>query len=171
MIRSIILTLVTGLVSIDSQTTAADAQSVAQETKVNRWEASAEKKYKMTIEATQGAKRCHSRTSIEYQQRGDIALVNGEVTVESCTVATGEYTISLRLKDDSGEIRNLEFVNTWRKNDAAPVEFANEYSIGDNVDLIRVRARRTQCICEDAETDTSSNRAEQSDTENLEEEK
>lgn len=151
MFRIPMFTLIAGTFVTSGGAVIAEAQTGIQETKTNRWEASAERRIKMTIEATQGTKYCHSTTSIEYQQRGNLALVNGEITVEDCTVARGKYTLSLRLKDDSGEIQNLNFEDTWQRSDDAPVSFAREYSIGDNVDLIRVRARRTQCICEDAD--------------------
>lgn len=115
----------------------------------DRWEAHAEKKYTMTFETTKGTNYCESKTSIDYYQDDIIAKVNGEISVQDCSDASGEYTISVRFRDEYGETHNIDFDETWELNSSAPLKFAKEYLLAENVDLIRVRARRTRCICND----------------------
>ena len=80
-----------------------------------------------------------------------MAHITGEINVDGCTIAAGEYTVSVRTRDDSGEILNTDFQETWERSDDQPIEFAKDYRIGDNVDLIRARVRRSSCICNDIE--------------------
>ena len=121
---------------------------------------SAEKKFTMTFETTKPRDYCKSSTSIEYQQRNNLAHVTGEISVEGCSKAAGEYTVSIRVRDDSGETRNIVHEESWERGDDLPIVFAKDYPIGDNVDLIRARVRRSSCICNDIETDDNDNEAE-----------
>ena len=139
-----------------SRLVAAD-QIAGQETEKRQEGQSAEKKFTMTFETTKPRDYCKSSTSIEYQQRNNVAHVTGEISVDGCTIATGEYTVSIRIRNDSGETQNTEFQETWTRNDDQPIMFAKDYPIGDNVDLIRARVRHSSCICNDTETDDGEN--------------
>ena len=114
----------------------------------------------MTFETKQPNNYCKSSTSIEYQQRNDVAHITGEIRVDGCTMAAGEYTIIIRTRDENGETHNTEFGETWIRSDDQPIMFAKDYPIGDNVDLVRARVRRSSCICNDIETDDSGNSPE-----------
>lgn len=128
-----------------------------QETEKRQEGQSADKKFTMTFETTKPRDYCQSSTSIEYQQRNNVAHVTGEITVEGCTHAAGEYTVSIRTRDDNGETRNTDFEETWERSDNQPIAFAKDHDIGDNVDLIRARVRRSSCICSDNADDESEN--------------
>lgn len=115
----------------------------------DRWEAYAEKKYTMTFETTKGTNYCEAKTSFDYYQVDTIAKVNGEISVQDCNDASGEYTISVRFRDENGATHDIDFDETWELNSSAPLKIAKEYLMAENVDLIRVKARRTRCICND----------------------
>ena len=136
--------------SLSSNSAASDAAGQEQET---RWQASSEKKFKMKFETTPATNYCSAQTSIEYYQSDKIANVQGEINVDGCTNASGQYTISVRFRDEEGETHNLEFDETWNSDSAAPAKFSHEYAMAENVDLIRARARRTRCVCNDDESD------------------
>ena len=131
--------------------TASDMSAQVQEESIGSRQA--DKKYTMTFETTKGTKFCKSNTAIEFLQMNTFVSVEGEINVDDCVAASGEYTISIRIRDENGETQNLDFEETWQRTEDVPVIFAADYQIGDNVDLIRVRARRTKCICNDPAPD------------------
>lgn len=132
-------------------------QAAGQEHEKRQPGQSAEKKFTMTFEAKPSKNYCKSSTSIEYQQRNNVAHIEGEVSVEGCNAAAGEYTVSIRIRDEGGDTHNKDFTESWHRLDDQPIAFAKDYPIGDNVDLVRARVRRSSCICNDNENDDSDN--------------
>lgn len=118
-----------------------------------RVEGQVEKKYTIRLDAPQGTAYCHAQIRTEYIQKNTIAAVKGEIENGDCGPSGGEYTISIRYRDEAGEIHNTEHLESWRREDDQNVRFEEEYLIGENVDLMRVRARKIVCIC--AEPDDS----------------
>lgn len=104
-------------------------------------------RHKMTLEAPERTRVCSARVEIEYSQRNTIAEAEGTIHTEDCDAASGVYTISARYKDEIGEIHNAESEMRWSRSDDQPVHFADELVIGEDVDLIRVRARKIKCEC------------------------
>ena len=104
-------------------------------------------RHKVTLEAPQKAGVCSARVEIEYSQRNTIAEADGTIHTEDCAAAGGVYTIAARYRDENGEIHNVESEKTWSRTDDQPVHFSDELEIGENVDLIRVRARKVNCEC------------------------
>jgi len=95
---------------------------------------------------------CSGQINVDYAQWDTIARVEGKLVNETCAASTGEYEIVVRIKDDSGEIKTLEFVETWQRSDDLPITFMKDYTIGENVELIRLNARWLRCTClEDVE--------------------
>ena len=62
-------------------------------------------------------------------------------------MASIRLTVSVR--DENRELKTLEFVEAWQRKDDQPVKFNVSYPIGDNVDLVSVRARQLRCTCDD----------------------
>jgi hypothetical protein len=94
--------------------------------------------------------QCEATTLTEYVQRDTIARVDGRISVANCpTGTTGNYTLVARVRDDSGEIKPIEFSETWQRDDAQDVSFNGDYPIGENVDLLNVRVRSLRCTCAD----------------------
>jgi hypothetical protein len=58
--------------------------------------------------------QCEATTLTEYQQRNNVARVTGTVSIGSCPAGTtGRFTLVARVRGDDGEIKPLEFSETW----------------------------------------------------------
>jgi len=125
------------------------AAGKSEQNQADQREASSEKTFTIKLDAAPPTKYCKSNTSIEYFQNDTTAIVNGEIKIDGCTEASGQYTISLRYRDDAGDMHNIDFDETWQRNSIAPVIISHIYPMAENVDLIRVRARRARCVCND----------------------
>ena len=93
--------------------------------------------------------QCAATTTTEYLQRNTIARVNSILKIEDCAAASGAFTVAVRVRDESGEDKSLEFDETWQRSDDQDVKFAADYPIGENTELISVRVRRLSCTCAD----------------------
>jgi hypothetical protein len=92
--------------------------------------------------------QCEATTLTEYFQRGNAARVSGRVSISACPAGTtGSYNVVARVRDGSGEIKPLEFSETWQRDDAEDVVFEADYPIGDEVELVSVRVRGLKCTC------------------------
>ena len=67
--------------------------------------------------------------------------------------STGAYDIVLRIRDESGEIKSLEFSDKWQRSDDQDVKFTADYPIGENVYLVNVRLHDLRCTCADPPAD------------------
>lgn len=103
----------------------------------------------LTAPATE-TKACHATISLQYYQRNTIARVDGTIENESCAASGGSYVISASFRDAEGEVSTLGFPETWRREDSQPVTIGGDYGLGENVDLVRVRAADVRCICADS---------------------
>lgn len=117
----------------------------------------AEKKFTIKFEPTQHKQYCKAQMWVEYTQRNTEADYNGEIKNEDCGASSGSYTISVRYRDEAGEVHTEETEHMWARDDDQTVIFAGRHLIGDNVDLIRVRARKIQCVCADIEAPAEEN--------------
>lgn len=111
----------------------------------------AEKKYSINFETSQHKRYCKASVWVEYAQENTLADYNGEIKNEDCGASGGTYTITVRYRDEAGEVHSVETDYEWQRDDDRTVEFAGQQLIGENVDLIRVRARKIQCICAEVE--------------------
>lgn len=112
----------------------------------------AEKKYTIRFETTEHKRYCKASLLIRYNQYDTIAAYDGEIVNEDCGPSSGTYTISVRYRDESGEVHNMESEFEWQRADDQKVVFSGEQHIGANVDLVRVRASKVQCVCDDVES-------------------
>lgn len=94
--------------------------------------------------------QCEASAESEYQQRNTLARLISTIVVADCTAASGTFTATVRVRDESGEIKPLEFPETWQRDDTTDVAFTSDYPIGDNVDLVNVRVRNLRCTCAEA---------------------
>lgn len=111
------------------------------------------KKYIVRLETTQHKQYCQASASIEYAQNDDVASVTGEIRNEDCAASSGEFTINVRFKDTDGELVDLNFEETWQREDDQSIAFKREYTIGQNVDLMRVRTRKLKCVCAEIQSE------------------
>jgi hypothetical protein len=93
--------------------------------------------------------QCEAIATTDYSQRNTIARVESTIEVADCTKASGELTVAVRVRDESGEIKPLEFNGTWQRSDDQDVSFTTDYPIGENVELMSVRVRGLRCRCAD----------------------
>jgi hypothetical protein len=102
----------------------------------------------VVIEAPTQGPQCEASTLTEYQQRNNAARVTGTVSLSMCPAGTtGSFTLVARVRDDAGEIKPIEFNETWTRADAGDHTFNTDYPIGDNVELMSVRVRNLKCTC------------------------
>lgn len=101
----------------------------------------------ITLEKRVGG--CKANLQMEYWQKGHIAEVQSTLTNADCAASSGDYTISVRYRNDDGEMHTDEYQETWERSDGEPITATKHYEIGDDVDLIRVRSRRLSCSCAD----------------------
>ncbi len=93
---------------------------------------------------------CNATLEIEYAQWGAVAKVEGTIETPDCAACSGDYTIAVRVRSESGEVKTLQFHESWARTDDRPLKFTSEYPIGANVDLLGARASRVRCVCADA---------------------
>jgi len=105
------------------------------------------KKYIVRLETTQHKQYCKASISVEYIQNDDAASVSGQINNEDCAASSGEYTINVRIRDSEGQLVDLNFDETWQREDDQSIAFKRQYTIGQNVDLMRVRTRKLKCVC------------------------
>ena len=93
--------------------------------------------------------QCAATIEIEYTQRDTLVSVEGTIDHQDCAASNGEHRLTVNVRDENRELKTLEFVEAWQRKDDQPVEFEVSYPIGDNVDLVSVRARHLRCTCDD----------------------
>ena len=98
--------------------------------------------------------QCEASAESEYQQRNTLARLISTIAVADCTAASGTFTATVRVRDESGEIKPLEFSETWQRSDDQDVKFTKDYPIGENVELVSMRVRGLRCTCADAPAQT-----------------
>jgi len=93
--------------------------------------------------------QCAATIEIEYTQRDTLVGVEGTIHHLDCAASNGEHRLTVSVRDENRELKTLEFVEAWQRKDGQPVKFNVSYPIGDNVDLVSVRARQLRCTCDD----------------------
>jgi hypothetical protein len=92
--------------------------------------------------------QCEASALTEYFQQGTLARVTGTVSISACPAGTtGAFTLVARIKDESGELKPLEFKETWQHDEARPLKFGGDYPIGEKVELVSMRVRNLTCTC------------------------
>jgi hypothetical protein len=91
--------------------------------------------------------QCGATATTEYRQLNTIARVNAALAISDCAAASGAFTVAVRVRDESGTDKVLEFNETWQRSDDQDVKFAADYPIGDNVSLVSTRVRGLTCTC------------------------
>ena len=94
--------------------------------------------------------QCGASTTTSSQQRNTVARISSTLEIRDCTAASGTFTVALRIKDDSGAEKPLEFSEIWQRSDDQDVQFTADYPIGENVELVGARLRGLTCTCADA---------------------
>jgi len=111
-----------------------------------------EQQLKVSLEVPQPeVLQCEASTLTEYQQRNNVARITGSVSITNCPGGSaGTFDVVARVKDESGEIKPIEFAEKWQRDDKGNSPFTGDYPIGDNVELVNVRIRNLKCTCAEA---------------------
>jgi hypothetical protein len=112
---------------------------------------SSTKTYSVKLKPPEQKQYCKANTALEYYQSDDVAEVNVEIKNEDCVASSGSFTVRIRYRTEEDEVVNLEFDETWQREDDQNILFGRQYPIGKNVDLVRVRASRMKCVCAESE--------------------
>jgi len=110
---------------------------------------SMEMRHTIRLEAESPVRRCHARFSLDYLQKNTIAAVNGRIENDDCAASSGTWAISIRYRSENGEMHSIRAEEPWSRENSDVVEVQSEHFIGENADLIRVSARKVDCVCTD----------------------
>jgi hypothetical protein len=105
-----------------------------------------ELKFSFELNAPPSA-QCEAVTESSYHQRNTAARVELTIKTADCTAAAGEFKVTVRIRDDGGSVKALEFDGAWQRSDAADVALTVDYPIGENVELVSARVRGLTCRC------------------------
>jgi hypothetical protein len=94
---------------------------------------------------------CAAQIELQYLQKNTLANVEGTIENEMCAASSGTYVLSIRTRDGNSELTTQEFTETWAREDDKAVAFESDYEIGENVELVRIRAMKITCTCAGAE--------------------
>jgi len=116
-----------------------------------------EAELRTTIEMEQAfaTDACKAEIEIEYYQKGPSAHVESTLTNEDCGASSGSYVIQVRYRGADGQTRSENFAQLWERSDTAPVLAVKDYFIADDIDIVRVRARKLNCTCAEEATENS----------------
>ena len=112
-----------------------------------------EKTVPVTLEYRQD--RCAATNSLEYYQKGTHAHVKATIKNEQCAASSGSFVIRIRYRPDEGEQGEVEYEESWSRDDAADVLIEKDYYVGEDLEVRRVSSRKLVCVCASpAEPDT-----------------
>lgn len=137
------------VVLISMPLSAMGQQSSTSET--SEYSNSSEKTFTVKLKPPKQKQYCKANTAIEYYQSNDVADVGIEIRNEDCVASSGSFTIRVRYRTEEDKVVNVEFDETWQREDDQNILFSRQYPIGSNVDLIRVRAAKMKCVCAESE--------------------
>ena len=115
-----------------------------------------EKQVGVTLEYRQ--KGCAATLGLEYYQNGTDAHVKSTLKNEQCAASSGSYVLRISYRPDEGDMGEVEFEETWSRNDDADVIAEKDYFVGENLEIRRVTSSKLRCVCtetEDGELSTS----------------
>ena len=112
-----------------------------------------EKKVGVTLEYEQ--KGCAATLGLEYYQRGTDAHVISTLENEQCAASSGSYVLRIRYRPDEGEMGEVEFAETWSRDDDADVVVEKDYFVGEDLDIRRVSSAKLKCTCTETDTEQS----------------
>ena len=108
----------------------------------------AEHEINVKLELPPSGPQCEASALTEYYQRDTTALVRGTVSIPNCPAGTtGSLTLVARVRGEDGEVKPLEFSETWLRDDGQDHVFNSTFPVGANVELVSVRVRGLACTC------------------------
>lgn len=108
---------------------------------------SAEFQIKVPVEVHYGADACAARLALEYYQKNTDAHVTATLTNPTCAASEGSYVLRIRYRRDSGESEQIEFEETWSRDDDANIVTEKVYPVGEDLQITRIRSAKLRCYC------------------------
>lgn len=90
---------------------------------------------------------CVATIEIAYTQRDTAVSVEGTIANNVCAASSGDYKLVVSVRSEGAGVQQLEFFESWQREDDQPVKLSGTYPIGENVDLLRVRPAQMRCTC------------------------
>ena len=94
-----------------------------------------------------GKRDCALRIGLEYYQKNTDANVRSTVSNETCGASEGSYVLRIRFRRDSGESEQVEFEETWSRDDDSDVVIEKLYPVGSDLQVTRISTSRLKCTC------------------------
>jgi hypothetical protein len=107
----------------------------------------AEIEFHQTIETEYGTDACKAVIEIEYYQKRASAHVESTLTNDDCDASSGTYAIQIRYRGADRQSQSKEFPETWERADSSSVVMEKDYFVADDIDILRIRARKLDCTC------------------------
>ena len=106
--------------------------------------------YTTTFQPRMFEPECQADLSISYTQMYDKVRVDTTIRQDGCPASSGEYRIRMRTRAEDGEVNNLEFHETWSREEPGTLELRKDYPMGEDPDLIWARVQTSHasnCRC------------------------
>lgn len=106
--------------------------------------------YTTTFQPKMFEPECQADLSISYTQMYDKVRVDTTIRQDGCPASSGEYRIRMRIRAEDGEVNNLEFHESWAREEPGTLEFRKDYPMGADPDLIWARVQtshNSNCRC------------------------
>ena len=106
--------------------------------------------YTTTFQPRMFEPECQADLAISYTQMYDKVRVDTTIRQDGCPASSGEYRIRMRTRAEDGEVNNLEFHETWSREEPGTLEFRKDYPMGADPDLIWARiqsSHASNCRC------------------------
>jgi hypothetical protein len=111
-------------------------------------EASGEKiERTLPVRAENPSQRCESFLELEYYQKNTHAYVKSTLKNDQCAASSGSYVVRIKYRPDEGEQGQIEYEETWSRNDDADIVTEKDYFVGENLDVRRVSGAKLRCTC------------------------
>lgn len=92
---------------------------------------------------------CQASVSLAYYQRNTRVRVETTIENASCKTGSGTLDIVASIRNAAGERLALVFPERWEQRDETSLVFTRDYPIGENVELLRIRSSKVDCVCQD----------------------
>jgi hypothetical protein len=112
-----------------------------------------EKKVGMTLEFEQ--KGCAATLALEYYQIDTDAHVASTLKNEQCAASSGSYLLRILYRPDEGEMVEVEFEETWSRDDDADVVVEKDYFVGEDLEIRLASSAKLKCTCTETETESA----------------
>ncbi len=119
------------------------------------------KEYQITVplEVEYYDDSCAANLGLEYYQKNTHAHVKATLKNTQCGASSGSYTVRILYRPDEGEQGEVQYEETWSRDDDADIVMEKEYYVGENLEVRRVRSSKLTCQCTQVAEDASTEAA------------